>query len=317
MLQVSVICPVKNEEASIERLLSGLAAQTLLPAELVITDGGSTDQTREQIRRWQPNSPFPIKLIEVAQALPGRGRNLAIRQAQHTWLAFIDAGIVPAADWLQKLVETAVDNPQAQVVFGSFKPAISNYFTECAALVYASPIVQQQPVLPSTLMQRTAWEAAGGFREDLRSAEDLLFFRALRKAGINEVRCPQAVVTWELAPGWRATFRRFSVYSQHSLNAGLGWDWQWAVSRYYAILLLLSALSLMFGPWSLCLPAGLVLARTERRIYQGGVGEAVSTRWRELLSPRRVVWVFGINLVIDSAMFYGMYRWWRTPRGSA
>src|SRR5215212_4584544 len=100
MRQVSVIVPVKNEEQSIDRLLRGLLSQSHPPAEIVITDGGSTDRTKEIIASWQKRSPIPIHLIAEAQAFPGRGRNLAIQRAKHEWIASIDAGIEPALDWL-------------------------------------------------------------------------------------------------------------------------------------------------------------------------------------------------------------------------
>lgn len=139
MREVSIIIPVKNEASSIEALLQGLFAQTHLPAEIVITDGGSTDRTTELIRAWQKQSPLPVTLIETAQALPGRGRNMAIRQARCEWLACIDAGIAPAHDWLEKLVETSEQNPQARVIFGRCQAAITSYFTECAAMTYMPP----------------------------------------------------------------------------------------------------------------------------------------------------------------------------------
>ena len=39
-------------------------------------------------------------------------------------------------------------------------------------------------------MRRQAWEAVGGFPENLRSAEDLLFMNKVEQAGFRAVRAP-------------------------------------------------------------------------------------------------------------------------------
>ena len=58
---VSVIVPCFNEERTIGLLLDALAGQTF-PAEateVLISDGRSTDRTRDVIRRWAEARAFP------------------------------------------------------------------------------------------------------------------------------------------------------------------------------------------------------------------------------------------------------------------
>jgi hypothetical protein len=252
----------------------------------------------------------PAYLISVEEALPGRGRNLAIQQARHDWLACIDAGIVPNRDWLQRLLEIAAANPQAGVIYGACQPATPTFFTECAAIVYAPRPGLLVPFIASTLLHRSAWEAAGGFREDLRSGEDLLFFKALEKAGVTRAYCPDAMVTWELASTWKAIFRRFSVYSRHAMKAGLGGEWQSAVTRFYTVCCCLLLLGLTWSPWVCVLPLLLLFVRAEKRIYLWHHQAPAAVRWREMLNPLRVLLVWSINTWIDLAMFYGMLCWW-------
>ena len=40
-IEISVVIPVRNEEDSVRIVIDGLLGQTLLPNEIVITDGGS------------------------------------------------------------------------------------------------------------------------------------------------------------------------------------------------------------------------------------------------------------------------------------
>ena len=101
-MKISVIIPVRNEETAIRALLESLLSQTLKPAEIVITDGGSTDATPEIISEYVTRGA-PVRLLRESAALPGRGRNLAAAQAANDWTAFIDAGITPEPTWLEFL----------------------------------------------------------------------------------------------------------------------------------------------------------------------------------------------------------------------
>lgn len=310
--RVSVIIPVKDEEASIEALLRALVTQTRPPAEIVITDGGSGDRTKELIRAFQQSSPVPIVLIEAADSLPGRGRNLAIRRAAHEWLAAIDAGIVPRRDWLAELILTAEDAPPSRVVWGRYETVANSYFTECAAITYLPPPDQPgRRSIASCLMHRSAWEEAGGFREDLRSSEDLLFFRSLAAARVPEAFSARAVVDWELQPDLARTFRRFVVYSRNGMKAGLAAEWQLNVARFYLLLLALTlAGAFFFWPLLLLSPTIFVL-RAWRRIRGWYRGAAPGRLLAETLNPRRVLTVTWLNIVIDLATFYGVWLWLR------
>jgi glycosyltransferase involved in cell wall biosynthesis len=122
---VSVIIPVRNEAATIERLITILQKQTYQPAEIVIADGGSTDGTQAIIRRLQASSTVPIVLVEDRNAFPGRGRNLAIGQAVNPWLACVDAGILPEENWLEELVRAWAANPGKHLIQGRYQRTIS------------------------------------------------------------------------------------------------------------------------------------------------------------------------------------------------
>ena len=305
--QISVIVPVKNEAATIRQLLQGLAAQTHRPAEIIIADGGSTDDTRDIIRAYQASSSIPIELIETDHAFPGRGRNLAIERARNEWIASIDAGNSPRPDWLSQLAASARREPEAEVIYGIAEPLTNTYFTECAAIAYV-PGGRITKFIASCLLRRIAWSKAGGFPEHLRSGEDLLFFKSLETAGVKTANCPCALVIWALRPTLAATFRRFVVYSRNGMKAGLGHEWQYNVSRMYLLLLILLLGSFWFWPL-LLIPPTVLLLRAEKRIQSWYRVRFPERLWREMLNPRRVLTVAAINVAIDIAAFYGMWQW--------
>jgi glycosyltransferase involved in cell wall biosynthesis len=310
-IAISVVVPVRNEEDSIRALLDGLLRQTLPPDEIVIADGGSTDGTRrivEDIIR----KGSPIKLIVDDDSLPGRARNLAVANARNEWIAFIDAGIKPAPDWLARLAEKAAGD--VDVVYGTYDPITDSFFKECAAMAYVPPAsaTAEGPVRPqsiaSALMHREAWRAAGGFPEDLRSAEDLVFMNRVERAGFRIVRAPRALVRWNIQPGFSSTFRRFVVYARHNIRAGLWREWQATIFVRYALLaiLMLPAIFLgvrwLFVPlvgWFLLLLLRAIRALWKNRIQSRGLG-------RRILC---LLMLFPIIATLDAAAFVGSLIW--------
>jgi len=314
-IEISVVVPVRDEEDSIRMLLDHLLSQTLRPNEIVITDGGSVDETRSIIQEFIDRGA-PVTLLTDSDSLPGRSRNLAAANARNNWLAFIDAGIKPENNWLQALADQIVQPAHADVVYGSYEPIIDSFFTECAAIAYVPPPTKtpEGPVRPysivSALMPRAAWEAAGGFPEDLRSAEDLIFMQKVEAAGFRIVRAPSAIVHWSIQPGWWQTFRRFVVYARNNMRDGLWRNWQRRLFMRYGALLLLSVFTFFVGGarW-LTLPAALWLAlmsaRALRALFQNREYYPASL----VRSILRLSLIVPILALIDLATFVGTARW--------
>lgn len=305
---VSVVVPALNEEQTIVPLLEALAGQTLKPAEIVVADGGSGDRTRELVREFASRSGIPVVLVETERGLPGRNRNLAIARASREWVACVDAGTRPRSDWLEKLCEAAQREPRARVVFGQYEALAESFFTRSAAVVYVPPPGVPVRSTASCMFHRTAWEAAGPFREDLRSAEDLLFFRALDAAGVPSTHAPGALVAWELRPTLAGTFAKFETYARHNMRAGLFREWQYGVARFYAVLLALVVIGFFDRSAGLGIPA-LLVARGARRVWQWHARATPARRFASLFNVPRLLMVTWLNFVIDVATFYGTFRW--------
>ena len=313
-IAISVVVPVRDEEDSIRALLDGLLSQTLPPNEIVITDGGSVDQTRAIIEDFIHRGE-PVRLLIDDDSLPGRSRNIGVANASNDWIAFIDAGITPSKNWLEALADQVVDRANAEVVYGTYEPIIDSFFTECAAIAYVPPptTTAEGPVRPysiaSALMPRQAWEKAGGFPEHLRSAEDLIFMQKVEDAGFRIVRAPRALVHWSIQQGLWKTFRRFAVYSRNNIRAGLWRNWQAPIIRQYAVVGLLAMIAALLGPLWLAVPVGvwfgLLLARSTIALIRNRRCFPASTS-RNL---RRLCMLVPIIMVLDAAAFLGTLNW--------
>ena len=314
-MEISVVVPVRNEESSIRNLLEGLLSQTLRPNEIVITDGGSNDETTKIIEQFVRDGA-PVRLIREQQALPGRGRNLGAERANNQWIAFTDAGNKPAPQWLAALAQRVDDNPSVDVVFGSYEPVIDSFFKECAAIAYVPPPFETEEgtwirprSIASSLMRRKVWEAVGGFRETLRSGEDLLFMRNIERRNFHIVRAPKAVVHWEIQPNLWRTFRRFVTYARNNIRAGLWREWQAAVLLRYGLIGLTIAPAVFFGWRYLALPLLLwllmLVARAGRALRRNRHAYP-ATHARNLA---RLFLLVPIIAALDVAALLGSLNW--------
>ncbi len=313
-MRISVAVPVRNEASSIRVLLDELLSQTLEPAEIILTDGGSSDATPEIIEEFIGRGA-PVKLLRERKALPGRARNVSAQHCQSDWIAFIDAGNKPAGDWLANLARKVIDDPSIDVVYGSYDPIIDDFFTECAAIAYVPPAVNsaEGPVRPrsivSALMRRKAWEDAGGFPEHLRSAEDLLFMNKVEQLGFHSVRAPQAKVYWTIQPGLWSTFRRFSVYARNNIRAGLWRQWQAAIFRRYALVILIAVPAIFAGVKWLIVPSLLWLALMVGRAVKALMQNQNSYPAGILRNILRLLLIVPIVATLDAAAFTGTISW--------
>lgn len=313
-MKVSVVVPVRDEEHSIRELLDSLLSQTRPPDEIVITDGGSVDATPQIIEEYIRKGA-PVRLIRAGAALPGRGRNLGAAQASFEWLAFTDAGIRLADNWLEALVAKAEQDDSISVVYGSWQPLTNTFFKQCAAIAYVPPPTSHNGTLTrprfiaSTLLRREAWQAVNGFPEELRSAEDLLFMDRVENAGYRYVFEPRAEVTWDLRPTLWSTFKRFVIYSRNNIRAGLFRQWQATILMRYGVLAMLLLAALMVGPtW-----IWVVLAAW---LFMLAARAAVSIRRNRICYPAsffqnlmRGATVMSLLAVLDAAAIIGSIQW--------
>ena len=312
-MKISVIVPVLNEERSIESLIAALLSQSLPPTEIVITDGGSTDRSTAIIERYI-RAGAPLKLIAQSGSMPGRARNVAVKNSRSEWIAFTDAGNHPEPNWLAHLARGTRDG-SVDVVYGSYEPVVDTFFKECAAIAYVPPPLQTELGLArptsvvSALMKRNVWASVAGFPENLRSAEDLLFMRKIESAGFRITRAPEAIVHWDIQPTLWRTFKRFVEYSRNNIRAGLWREWQATIFLRYAALAALCLPALLVGwrwllvpliCWLLMMMArGLLAVHRNRIDYSAAV----------VRNAARLCLLVPIIAVIDAAAIIGSIKW--------
>lgn len=118
-----LITPARNEEAFVEKTLSSMVSQTMLPERWVIVSDGSTDRTDEIVERYLPGNPW-IEFIRLPQR---RDRQFAakvgafdagydrVRHLPHDIVGNLDADISFDNDYLEYLLGKFSTDPQLGV----------------------------------------------------------------------------------------------------------------------------------------------------------------------------------------------------------
>src|SRR5579859_7998682 len=89
---VSLVIPIRDEEQTLPALFRSIRSQLRMPEEVILVDGGSTDNTVSMTRELC-NGDARFRVVEAGPATPGRGRNVGVAAAVNDWVAFTDAGI--------------------------------------------------------------------------------------------------------------------------------------------------------------------------------------------------------------------------------
>jgi glycosyltransferase involved in cell wall biosynthesis len=211
-LKVSLVSTVFNEERTIEPFIESLFAMKRVPDEVIIVDGGSTDETARKIK-GKIDLGLPVRLI-VAPGNRSLGRNVGVRAATHDVIAITDAGCRLDPVWLLKLVEPFEKSDKVDVAAGFYRYAGETPFQKAAGIVATKDVEEIDPenFLASTRsigFRRRAFEKVDGFDERYWHNEDTPFNLALKQAGGLFEFAPEAMVIWLPPKRLRSHFYKY------------------------------------------------------------------------------------------------------------
>lgn len=96
--KISIILPVRNEEKKIGQCLDAIYNQTILPYEVIVVDGHSTDNTRKNAKK------YPIRFFYEDYRTRSGACQIGIMNSKGDFIAFTDADCMPQKDWLENLL---------------------------------------------------------------------------------------------------------------------------------------------------------------------------------------------------------------------
>jgi glycosyltransferase involved in cell wall biosynthesis len=211
---ISVIIPVRNGLPWLEHQLHALVDQEFPDAwELIIANNGSTDQTAEVAQQWADRYHW-IRCVDAHEVRGApAARNAGVRAARGDFLAFCDADDVVQPGWLASCNRALAD---VDVMAGVFDFWSLNGQQPTPAQPAS---MRQLGFLPAGLganlaVRRDAFEAVGGFAEELLVGEDVDLCWRLQLEGHSFVIDFGAVVAKRERPEFRQVFRQAAAYGR-------------------------------------------------------------------------------------------------------
>ncbi|GLY20061.1 hypothetical protein Kisp01_70750 [Kineosporia sp. NBRC 101677] len=269
---VSVVIACRNAARELGTQLAALTQQRYSGAwEVIISDNGSTDRTREVAQSYKSEIP-QLRIVDSSNRPgPGHARNVAARASTADYLLFCDADDEVASDWIAAMMARL---PESGLVAGRFEARKLNSTRAMRSRPLQQDVGLQTspfgPALPhagagNMGIATTMFLSAGGFDPTLRVLEDTDLCWRLQLTGAQMLFVPEAVV---------------HVRLRHSLTD----MWHQGDSYGRAAALLEHRYDLMLGPAK---PSG----RTSQNY-----GNTTAKLWKMLRSnptPGALLWTIG------------------------
>lgn len=193
-MTISVVIPAYNEERLLPKTIRSLQQLDRKPDEILIVNGGSTDQTAAISEK------MGARVITVAHRGIGFARQQGLIAAKGDIIAFTDADTIVPKLWLTT-IENTLFQPNVSGVFGSFRVTDGKPFYKFIINIY-QPIVNQifywfgiyMAAGQNVAFLKTKALEAGGFPAEYKIAEDVEMAHRLKKVG-RVVYLPNLIVT--------------------------------------------------------------------------------------------------------------------------
>lgn len=268
---VTVIMPVRNEEAYISRSLGSVLAQDY-PAErleILVVDGMSDDGTRDYVRKEMASRPR-LRLIDNPARIVPPGLNLGIRQATGEIIVRVDGHCEIAPDYVSRCVEHLL-NDGVDAVGGPIETIGETDEAQAIALAMSSwfgvggsafRTIKDRPMLVETVAfpayTRETLQRLGPFDEEMVRNQDDEYNYRLLKAGGKVLLSPDITSRYYSRSSLRSLWRQYYQYGYWKVRVmqkhprQMRWR-QFVPAALVATLALAAALGLFFQPFRLLL----------------------------------------------------------------
>lgn len=184
---VSIVIPIFNSGAFLEKTLRSLMCNDLIDIDLILMDGGSTDNTKEIVEHYKD---IFSKIVMKKDNGQSDAINKGFSGAEKPIFYWLNGDDVILPNTLNVVRRAFRDNPETKVVVGDaymtevdFSPRRHFQFSsEKLKFEYLLDYAAHHLVQPSVFFTSEAWAAAGPCREEMHYAMDAdLFLRMASK----------------------------------------------------------------------------------------------------------------------------------------
>jgi len=277
---VSIIVPCYNEETTIRQLLVSVFAQTYPRGqmELIISDGMSTDRTREVIAAFQKDHDgLAVRVVNNPVRTIPSGLNQAICESRGEIIVRLDAHSMPIPEYVERCV-SALELGRGDNVGGvwEIRAGAETWIAESISFAAAHPLgvgdamyrlkasAGAVDTVPFGSFRRSLIDRIGAFDESLLANEDYEFNTRVRESGgtvwldpaIRSIYFSRGTFGKLAAQYWRYGFWKLKMLKRypHTLR------WRQGLPPLFVLsLIVLFVLSLFVVPARFILAAQLLI----------------------------------------------------------
>ena len=225
----SIVIPVYNAKASLERCVDSWLCQTRKDLEIILVDDGSSDGSGELSDRLTENSDGRVRVIHQENSGVSAARNAGIRAAKGEFLLFTDSDDYVEPDYLEKMAALQEKSDADLVLCGyhhlydgadivkvpgeTHVSAMADFQQEFLELYKKSDLN-----MPWNKLYRKA--LAGEFDTSLSLGEDLLFNLELMKEDNLKI-CGTSKILYNYIIFDGLSSEKLQYYSKNRLEATL------------------------------------------------------------------------------------------------
>jgi GT2 family glycosyltransferase len=219
---VNVVVPFAGSHAELEAVCRRLTALQLRPGDSVLVVDNTPGRPREI-------ADLGIPVVYAAERrTPGFARNAGAAHGSAEWLVFLDADTEPSPYLLDRYFEPPPDASVALIGGGVLDEPVPQGASGAARYAYLRAAMSQDSTFrfgkwgfaktANAAIRRAAFEAVGGFRDNVRTAEDADLSYRLQALGYQIERREQATVTHHNRRTVRSFIVRMALY-----GSGAAW----------------------------------------------------------------------------------------------
>jgi glycosyltransferase involved in cell wall biosynthesis len=190
---VSVVIPCYRCASTIGRAVDSIFAQSLIPAEIILVEDGSGDETLAVLQGLERRHQGQIRIVPMkTNCGAGSARNAGWATATQPYIAFLDADDSWHPDKLRIQYEYMRDHPDVALcghpcaLLGEGAPLPTLPENLPITRISANSLLFRNPFPTPAVMVKS--DIQPRFQEGKRCAEDLLLWQQIAFAGLQVVR---------------------------------------------------------------------------------------------------------------------------------
>lgn len=200
MSRISVIIPTYQHAGTIAACLESLFAQTVLPAEIIVVNDGSTDGTEEVLVPYLHR----ITLINQENRRAAVARNRGFQASTGDFVIFCDADVRMRPDMLQTMFETLEAHPTVGYAYSAFRFGWKGF----SSYVFDKDLLRRMNFIHTTaLIRRSAFP---GYDEALRRFQDWDLWLTMLESGWEGVYVPEQLFVIDNHPKRQSLIASFA-----------------------------------------------------------------------------------------------------------